>query len=154
MEEIGPTMADFVTEQMTIDATAEDILGVLVDFDRYPEWARDLKAVEVLSTDAEGRGREVRFRAAAMGRSTHYTLRYEHGEPDRLSWALIEGDLTRKLDGSYLLGPTSDGRTTVGYELEVELVVPLPGFIKRRSQTKIMHTALRELKARVEESKR
>ena len=36
------------------------------------------------------------------------------------------------------------------YELEVELVVPLPGFVKRRAELKIMHTALRELKARVE----
>ena len=143
-------MADFVTEQMTIDATAEEILAVLVDFERYPEWARDLKAVQVVSTDSQGRGREVRFRAAAMGRSTHYTLHYDHEDPGRLSWKLIRGDLTRKLDGFYALGPTTDGHTLVNYQLEVELVVPLPGFVKRRSQSKIMHTALRELKARVE----
>jgi hypothetical protein len=30
--------------------------------------------------------------------------------------------------------------------------VPLPGFIKRRAQSRIMHTALEELKARVESS--
>ena len=36
------------------------------------------------------------------------------------------------------------------YQLEAELVVPLPGFIKRRTQLKIMHTALKELKSRVE----
>jgi hypothetical protein len=31
---------------------------------------RSAEIVEVLGTDAEGRGRDVRFRAAAMGRST------------------------------------------------------------------------------------
>lgn len=143
-------MADLVTEKTTIDGSPEDILLVLRDFPRYPEWARDLKAVQVLDTDAEGRGREVRFRAAAMGRSTSYTLRYDHGEPYRLRWELIAGDLTRKLDGFYELSPTEDGRTDVSYQLEVELILPLPGFVKRRTQGKIMHTALRELKARVE----
>ena len=143
-------MADFVTEKTMIAASPEEIMSVLRDFPRYPEWARDLKTVEVLGTDAEGRGRDVRFRAAAMGRSTNYTLRYDHEDPDRLAWKLIAGDLTRKLDGFYELTPRPDGHTDVSYQLEVELILPLPGFIKRRTQTKIMHTALRELKIRVE----
>ncbi len=48
--------------------------------------------------------------------------------------------------------PPGDGSTEVTYNLEVELRVPLPGFIKRRAQSRIMHTALEELKARVESS--
>ena len=35
-------------------------------------------------------------------------------------------------------------------ELAIELVVPLPGFIKRRAEGKIIGTALRELKRKVE----
>jgi ribosome-associated toxin RatA of RatAB toxin-antitoxin module len=143
-------MADFVTEKTMIPASPAEIMAVLRDFVRYPEWARDLKAVEVLGTDDEGRGRDVRFRAAAMGRSTSYTLRYDHSDPDRLSWKLIAGDLTRKLDGYYELAPRADGHTDVSYQLEVDLILPIPGFIKRRTQSKISHTALRELKARVE----
>ncbi|MCU1354420.1 MAG: hypothetical protein JWM05_3629 [Acidimicrobiales bacterium] len=142
-------MADFVTEQTTIAATPEEIRAVLLDFPRYPEWAHDLKAVEVLATDDEGRGREVRFRAAGMGRSTSYTLEYDHSDEEKFSWVLTSGDLTRKLDGHYLLHPVPGG-TDVTYQLEVELVLPLPGFVKRRTQTRIMHTALKELKARVE----
>ena len=38
----------------------------------------------------------------------------------------------------------------VVYHLEVDLVVPLPGFVKRRAEAKIIRTALPELKARVE----
>jgi hypothetical protein len=52
----------------------------------------------------------------------------------------------RKLDGRYVL-EDADGQTAVTYELEVELIIPLPGFVKRRSQGKIMHAALDELKA-------
>jgi hypothetical protein len=64
----------------------------------------------------------------------------------------VAGDLTSRLDGEYRFEPSSDGGTEVTYTLEVGLRVPLPGFIKRRAQSRIMHTALEELKARVESS--
>jgi ribosome-associated toxin RatA of RatAB toxin-antitoxin module len=143
-------MADSVTERTTIEATRDACLEILLDFERYPEWAKDLKEVTVLDRDSEGRGVEVRFRAAGMGYSTSYTLRYDHSDPDTLSWRLTRGDLTRKLDGHYHFEDGPDGGVDVTYQLEVELVVPLPGFIKRRTQLKIMHTALKELKSRVE----
>ena len=146
-------MADQATETMEIAASADRILEVLLDFEAYPTWARDLKGVTVESVDDQDRGREVTFRAAAMGRSTSYTLRYDHGdEPRRLSWELVRGDIMRRLDGSYVLEPvdgTAD-RTRVTYHLAVDLVVPLPGFVKRRAESKIIHTALRELRAHVE----
>lgn len=145
-------MADQATETMEIAAPADEILRVLLDFDAYPTWARDLKGVTVDSTDDHGRGQEVTFRAAAMGRSTSYTLRYEHADdPPGLSWRLVRGDIMRKLDGSYRLEPgATPGRTLVTYHLSVELVVPLPGFVKGRAEQKIIHTALRELRAHVE----
>ena len=139
-------MADRVTETTTIAAPPEVVLGILLDFPRYPEWARDLKSVEVLDTDSDGRATEVRFRAAGMGRSTQYTLAYDHAEPGVLSWVLSEGDITRKLDGRYVLEPAGVDATLVTYELEVDLIIPLPGFVKRRTQGKIMHAALDELK--------
>ncbi len=37
------------------------------------------------------------------------------------------------------------------YDLEVELVVPLPNIVKHRAEIKIIHTALQDLKARVEQ---
>lgn len=142
-------MADSVSEHTSISAPPEVVRSVLLDFEAYPEWAKDLKAVEILETDAEGRGHEVRFRAAAMGRSTSYTLEYDYSDPDRVAWKLIEGDVTRKLDGYYEL-KASGGGTDVTYELEAELIVPLPGFVKNRAQGRIMHTALAELKSRAE----
>lgn len=144
-------MADQATQTMEIAASAERIRAVLLDFPSYPTWARDLKGVTVESVDDEGRGLEVTFRAAAMGRSTSYTLRYEHDDAG-LGWNLVRGDIMRRLDGSYALEPVqgSDDRTRVTYHLAVELVVPLPAFVKRRAESKIVHAALRELRAHVE----
>lgn len=146
-------MSDRVTETTTIAAAPDAVMAILLDFPRYPEWAKDLKSVEVLATDDEGRATSVRFRAAGMGRSTSYTLGYDHTEPNVLAWELTDGDITRKLDGRYVLADAA-GNTAVTYELEVELVVPLPGFVKRRTQGKIMHAALDELKAVAEQADR
>jgi uncharacterized membrane protein len=146
-------MADYATQTIEIAASPERVLEALLDLDSYPAWARDLKGVSVDSLDEEGRGREVTFRAAAMGRSTSYTLRYTYDQdPHRMSWELVRGDIARRIDGSYTLAPIpgDPDRTSVTYDLTVDLIVPLPGFVKRRAEGKIIHSALRELRAHLE----
>ena len=143
-------MTDRATERIIIDAPPARCFEVALDFERYPEWAADIKDVKVLDRDDQGRGTRVSYRAAAMGRSAHYTLAYEYGEdPLSMRWVLEEGDIMRQLDGEYRFETAGDS-TEVTYELVVELVIPLLGFIKRRAESKIMGTALRELKRRVE----
>lgn len=143
-------MDEQVNERMLIGGTLEQCFEVLTDFERYPEWAADIKSVVVDERDAEGRATRVTFRAAAFGRSTSYTLRYDYsGAPGRLTWEQAAGDITRRLDGYYQLA-RSDGGTEIGYHLVVDLIVPLPGFVKRRAEGRIMGTALRDLKTFVE----
>lgn len=144
-------MEEQVAERMIIRGAPDECFAVLTAFERYPEWAADIKAVHIEERDAEGRAVLVDFRAAALGRSTSYTLRYDYsGAPDELSWVQTAGDLTRRLDGSYHLSSAGEGATEIVYKLVVDLKVPLPGFVKRRAENRIMGTALRELKAVVE----
>jgi uncharacterized protein YndB with AHSA1/START domain len=146
-------MADVTRQEATIAAPVDEVWAALVDFERYPDWAADLKQVEVLERDAEGRGVAVLYRAAAMGRSTTYVLRYDHTDaPRRIPWVLERGDIMRRLDGAYTLepDPADPTRTRVVYDLTVDLVIPLPGFVKHRAEHKIIHTALRDLQAHVE----
>jgi uncharacterized membrane protein len=145
-------MAERATEQITIDATPQELLNVLLAFERYPDWAADIKDVEVRERDDEGRGTLVAYRAAAMGQSARYTLAYDYSDiPNSMSWKLVEGSIMRVLDGSYTFD-AQDAGTLVTYHLEVDLIVPIPGFVKRRAEGKIMGTALRELKKFVESS--
>jgi ribosome-associated toxin RatA of RatAB toxin-antitoxin module len=144
-------VADQATEHMTVSATPQRCYAVASDLQRYPDWAHDIKEVSVDEHDREGRPTVVSFRTAAFGRSTSYTLSYDYTDAPRvLAWKLTKGDITSKLDGSYVFEADGDGGTDITYHLEVELRVPIPGFIKMRAQGRIMSTALRELKARVE----
>lgn len=146
-------MADQATEHMSVSASPERCFSVVADIERMVEWAADIKEIVVHERDAEGRPKLVTFRAAAFGRSTSYTLAYDFSQaPHILSWKLTKGDITTKLDGSYVFEPADGTGTDVTYHLEAELRVPIPGFIKMRAQSRIMSTAMRELKARVESS--
>lgn len=144
-------MQEQVTERMLIRGAPDQCYAVLTQFEDYPQWAADIKSVHIDERDAQGNAALVTFRAAAFGRSTSLTLRYDYSEaPGKFSWNQERGDITRRYDGSYELLPSGDGGTEVVYTLVVDLVVPLPGFVKRRAEGRITSTALRELKARVE----
>jgi ribosome-associated toxin RatA of RatAB toxin-antitoxin module len=138
------------TESITVNAAPEDIFAVVTDFEHYADWVSDLKRIEVLTRDDHGRSLEVEFRAAAFGRSTTYTLRYDYTKaPGELSWRQVRGDLTETLNGRYRFEADGD-ETKVTYDLEVELLVPIPTFIKSRAAYRIQTQALRELKAQAE----
>ena len=143
-------MAETASQTTTIAAAPERVWAIATDFERYPEWAKDVKDVIVRGRDEQGRPVEVEYRASALGRSTHYTLAYDYSQaPNVLAWRMLRGDIMRTIDGAYIFTATSDGGTEVRYDLTIELVVPLPGFVKRRAEVRILNT-VRELKARAE----
>lgn len=144
-------MEELVTERLIIRSTPERCYQVLTDFEGYPQWASDIKAVSIDERDDQGRACRVTYQAAAFGRSTSYTLVYDYrAAPGELSWVQVDGDLTRRLDGAYVIEASEDHDSEVAYRLSVELKVPLPGFVKRRAESRIAATALEELKVWVE----
>jgi hypothetical protein len=143
-------MADAASESTTILASPERCWAVATEFESYPEWAHDVKEAIVRTRDGDGRPTEVEFRASALGRSTHYVLGYSYDEPASLRWHLVKGDIMRSLDGAYhFAASTTPGCTDVTYDVSIDLVVPIPGFVKRRAEVRILST-LKELKVRAE----
>ena len=143
-------MAEQVSDRIHIDAPPERCYEVAIDYERYPEWAKDVKQVTILERDAEGHGAKVEYRAAAFGRSTRYVLRYDYSQaPAAFSWTLVEGEMVRSIDGAYRFDADGDG-TRISYDLAIDPSIPLPGFLKRRTAGMIVSTALKELKKAVE----
>ena len=146
-------MTDHASQHTIVRATPGDCYETVLDVERLQEWAPDIKEATVLVRDDQGRPGDVAFRAAAMGRSTKYTLRYNYGSnPLRISWRLVEGDLLERMSGEYefLPVPGDDGATRVMYDLDVDLLIRLPGFVRRRLEAKVVHAAIDDLKAQIE----
>ncbi len=142
-------MPDTAVESEIIAATPEHCFAVASDVEQYPQWAHDVKEVNIRERDANSRPVLVDYRVAALGRSSSYSLKYDYSKaPKSISWHLAEGDIERAIDGEYRFESSGDS-TKVTYLLSIELIVPIPGFIKRRAEGRILHT-LKELKVRCE----
>jgi hypothetical protein len=143
-------MADTASLTISIAAPLERCWEIATDFERYPEWATDVKSAIVLRRDEQGRASEVEFRTSALGRSTHYVLAYDYAAaPHRLAWRMVKGDIMRAVDGAYMFAPDASGGVVLTYNLSIDLIVPLPGFVKRRAEVRILNT-VKELKVRAE----
>ena len=103
-------------------------------------------ATRLLAAEEEAPATKVRGYWQNVG----YRLRYDYAQaPGVLKWRMLRGDIMRTIDGAYNFAPAADGGTEVRYDLAIELVVPLPGFVKRRAEVRILNT-VRELKTRAE----
>jgi ribosome-associated toxin RatA of RatAB toxin-antitoxin module len=142
-------MADQTSSSIVVDAPPEQVMAVIADFPRYPEWAQGMRTAEVRSTFPDGRAKEVFFEIEASPIKDAYTLVYDwHGEQS-VDWTLESGKMMKRLDGSYVLTPKGDG-TEVTYRLAVEVSIPMIGMLKRKAEKVIIDTALKGLKKRVE----
>jgi ribosome-associated toxin RatA of RatAB toxin-antitoxin module len=146
----GAQMAEKAEGTITIDADPPTVLGVITDFESYPQWATGVKNIEVLERDAHGRGIAVRFEVSAVGMNGWYILNYDYSAgADGLSWTFQEGSPIKDLQGEYELEADGDA-TGVTYRALVEPGIPMIGFMKRQVSKMIIDTALKGLKKRVE----
>lgn len=148
-------MADRTESSIRIAATPAEVLDVIADFEQYPEWAKEMRSVEVLVREGDGWADQVRFVLDAGVLKDTYTLDYEWAIADDgsgvVSWGLVSADLLKALTGSYTLTAADDGAATdVTYRLEVDLKIPMLGMLKRKAERSIVETALTSLKRRVE----
>jgi ribosome-associated toxin RatA of RatAB toxin-antitoxin module len=141
-------MADQASSSITIDATPAEVMAVIADFERYPEWAGFVKTAEVLSKGADGRADKARFVVDAGVVKADYTLRYTYEDDSKVSWELEAGSL-KENSGSYVL-KDQGGKTDVTYSLTIDTGIPMLGMFKRKAEKVVMDTALKELKKRVE----
>lgn len=142
-------MADQASSTIIIAAPPAEVLAVIADIARYPEWTGQIKSTEVLETDAQGRPQTARFMMDAGVLRDEYVLSYVWADSS-VSWELVGKSLVQKSQvGSYVLEPLGEG-TEVTYRLAVDIAMPMLGMFKRKAEKMIMDAALKELKKRVE----
>ena len=108
-------MAEHTSSSITIEAAPADVMAVIADFARYPEWTGEVKEAEVLATDAEGRAEQVRLVLDAGAIKDDHTLAYTWNGENEVSWTLVKSQMLRALDGSYRLTPGGRRRAHRGH---------------------------------------
>lgn len=100
-------MAEHTSSSITIEAAPADVMGVIADFERYPEWTGEVKEAEVLGTDEHGRAEKVRLVLDAGAIKDDHTLAYTWIGAYEVSWTLVKSQMLRAIDGSYALAPSA-----------------------------------------------
>ena len=93
-------MGSSTASTVTVAAPRADVMAVIADFPRYPDWVTAMRSAEVIETGEGGRARTVRFQLdAGLVRDT-YTLLYDWDGDDGVSWRLAEpGSVITEMTG-------------------------------------------------------
>lgn len=140
-------MAVKESREVVIEASPEEILGVVADVESMPEWSSIHQSAEVLERDGNGRPQRARMKVKTAGVTEEVVLAYTWRD-DGVSWTQESGRASRNQEGGYTLTP-QDGKTRTKFELELDPLVPLPGFVMKRAIKGIMELNTDGLRKRV-----
>ncbi len=109
-----------VSKEVVIEAPADRLFDVIVDYARYPEFVPGIKGCRVLPGKKD---RDVEYELDLGIKRIKYVLRHVEARPTRVSWSLVSGDMMKVSSGSWDL--TADGpRTRAVYSVDIQISKP------------------------------
>jgi hypothetical protein len=140
-------MAIKESREIVIEASPEEILDVIADFEAMPEWSGPHVSAAILDTGADGRPSQVNMKVKTAGITDEQVIAYTWNG-NEVSWTLVSSSQQKSQDGKYTLIPKGDN-TLVKFEVTVDPNVPLPGFVLKRAVKGTMDSATQELRTQV-----
>jgi len=114
-------MADFDTaSRADIHAPIDHVFAIVADIERVPLWQPDIKALEIIERDTDGRAVLVNTELETVIRRTQAVLRFSFVEPHSVSWVMEEGD-AKSFEGGWSLAALDGARTRVDYAVTIDL---------------------------------
>ena len=123
--------------------TPQQLLDVVWDVARYPEFVKGVQRVDVLQDD--GRRALARFEAGLTGMSFSYVLALDR-EPSEVRWRRVEGDFRDAAGAVVHLGGVR-----YRYENAMDPGFAVPGFAVRFVVERSLPRLIREFRARARE---
>lgn len=140
-------MATKDSREVVIEASPEQILDVIADVEATPSWSPQYQKAEVLERYDNGRPKQVRMTVKAAGLTDEQVIEYTWGD-NEVTWTLVSATQLKAQDAGYRLTPDGD-KTKVRFDISIDLSVPLPGFIIKRTMKGGVETATDGLRKQV-----
>jgi ribosome-associated toxin RatA of RatAB toxin-antitoxin module len=140
-------MATSDSREVVIEATPAEILAVIADVESTPSWSPQYQKAEILESYPDGRPKQVEMTVKAAGLTDKMVIEYTWAD-DSVTWTLVSSGQLKAQDAGYTL--TSDGdKTRVKFDMKIDLSIPLPGFLLKRTLKGGMETATDGLRKQV-----
>lgn len=140
-------MAVKESREVVIEASPSEILDVVADVEAMPEWSTIHQSAEVLERDTKGRPLRARMKIKTTGVTDEIVLAYTWSD-DGVTWMQQSGKTSRSQEGAYVLAPRGDSTRTT-FNLKLDPLVPMPGFVMKRAIKGIMELNTDGLRKRV-----
>lgn len=133
------------SKTVTIAAAAADVLRTLHNIADQHEWWPGMYTSEPLETDDEGRVTKARIGNDAKIAKDEFDVAYVH-EGSGYSWSLASrSSMQRSQEGSWALVDNGNGTTDVTLTLAIDISLPLPGFLIKKTVNDTVNGAAKGL---------
>src|SRR5262249_32706681 len=135
------------SREVVIEASPQEILDVIADLESLTEWSSAHQRSEVVETGGDGRPSVAKMKLKTAGITDEQVVAYTW-TANSVSWTLVSSNQQRAQDATYTLTPEGD-HTRVKFDITIDPLVPLPGFILKRVIKGSVDTATEGLRKRV-----
>ena len=140
-----------VSKTVEVNAGAAAILGIVADFEAYPQWNDEVKAVYILARYDDGRPSQLRIDTEIQGQQGIYIHAVYYPGPAQIQTVMQQGELFSKqhqLFSVVEMGPSS----LLTVDLDVETSVPgVPALMVKKLVNDALDHLAGNLKARAEQ---
>ncbi len=139
-----------VSKTVEVNATASVILAIVADFEAYPQWNEEVRAVYVLARYHDGRPSQLRVDTAVQGYEGTFIQAVYYPGPAQIQTVLQQGDLFTKQNQLFsVVEMGAASLLTVDLDVETSMAVPAM-MVKKLVNDALDHLA-GNLKARAEQ---
>lgn len=139
-----------VSKTVEVNADAAAILSIVADFESYPRWNDEVKAVYVLHRYDDGRPSQLRVDTSIQGHEGTYIQAVYYPAPTQIQTVLQQGELFSKQNQLFsvvAMGPSS----LLTVDLDVETTVAVPNLMVKKLVNDALEHLANNLKRRAEQ---
>lgn len=138
-----------VSKTVEVEAAAASILGIVADFESYPQWNDEVKAVYILARYNDGRPSQLRIDTEIQGHPGTYIQAVYYPGPTQIQTVMQQGDLFTKQD--QLFSVVAMGTVSLlTVDLDVETSFAVPNMMVKKLVSDALDHLAGNLKARAE----
>jgi ribosome-associated toxin RatA of RatAB toxin-antitoxin module len=138
-----------VSKTVEVNADADSILRIVADFETYPDWNTEVKAVYILARYDDGRPSQLRLDMEMQGQSGTFIQAVYYPGAGQIQTVLQQGEVFTKQDQLFsvvAMGPSS----LLTVDLEVEVSLPVPDMMVKKLINDVLEHLADNLKTRAE----
>jgi ribosome-associated toxin RatA of RatAB toxin-antitoxin module len=138
-----------VSQTLEVDAGAAAILGIVADFEAYPQWNDEVKAVYILARYNDGRPSQLRVDTEIGGNAGTYIQAVYYPGPAQIQTVMQQGDLFSKQERLFSVVEMG-ASSLLTVDLDVETTFAVPNLMMKKLVNDALAHLATNLKGRAE----